>query len=134
MRLIFFPLVLVALAGCGERADAPDSEPGNDGQPAPAAAPATTDVAWEGRFAATPELCEGGVWDIRETGIVTEGETACEVEHVARAAAQVTLELACTAEGMPSRERWTLTERGAGMNVRRAVEGAETSDVDLVRC
>ena len=47
---------------------------------------------------------------------------------------EVVLTLACTAEGMDSQERWTLTRNGAdGMKVSRAI-GTETIDVDLIRC
>lgn len=138
-----------ALAGCGDGAPVDEPDPGEGGAPAPAVAPATDaadaldisedqaearEFAWTGRFAATPALCEGGVWDIGEERIVTDGETACDVVHVARAVGQVTLELACTAEGMPGAERWTLSRRGEGMRVRREPAGAEASDVDLVRC
>ena len=99
-----------------------------------AAAPAPDDAAWTGRFAATPELCVQGVWDIKPHAIVTDGETACDVDNVARGAGQVTLRLSCVAEGMRSGETWTLTP---GADDRLAVArntGRETVNVDLRRC
>lgn len=89
---------------------------------------------WTGRFAATRELCTGGVWDIREDRIVTDGHTACDVDRVGRGAGQVTLRLACIAEGTPSQENWTLTRHGEdGVSVARNT-GTEIIDVDLLRC
>lgn len=144
MRPILALTAAALLAACGEASD-----PGAGGQPAPAVAPAidaadavaisddqaeAREFAWEGRFAASPDLCRAGQWEIGSERIVTAGETACEVDNVARAAGQVTLELSCVAEGMPGDERWTLRPRGeSGLRVRRET-AAEASDVDLVRC
>lgn len=95
---------------------------------------ASAEEMWLGRFAATTELCRGGVWNIGETRIVTDGETSCDIDRVARAAGQVTLRLSCLAEGMPSQEEWVLTPEGTErMRVRRN-NGPETVDVDLIRC
>lgn len=136
-------LTVAFLTACGEASD-----PGEGGAPAPAVAPAIDAAdavaisedqgearafAWEGSFAAGRDLCRAGAWEIGSERIVTAGETQCDVEHVARAAGQVTLELSCVAEGMPGKERWMLTPQGEGMRVRRET-AAETSDVDLVRC
>lgn len=150
-RLI--PFALMAVAACSPAADT-----GNQAEPPPAsvapatssaeaeaivaeqadaanaAAPAPSDAAWTGRFAATPELCVQGVWDIKPHAIVTDGETACDVDNVARGAGQVTLRLSCVAEGMASAETWTLTP---GADDRLAVArdtGRETINVDLRRC
>lgn len=139
----------LALAGCGEGATVDPQEPGEGGAPTAAVAPATDaadalaistdqaearEFAWEGRFAATPELCRAGAWELGSERIVTAGESECDVVHVARAPGQVTLELSCMAEGMAGEERWILRPRGeGGIGVRRET-AAETSDVDLVRC
>lgn len=95
---------------------------------------ASAEERWLGRFAATAELCRGGVWDIGETRIITDGETACDIDRVARAAGQVTLRLACTAEGMKSREEWILTPQGEDRLKVRRDNGREAVEVDLIRC
>lgn len=122
-------ILLAALAGCSQPETAEPNRSGDD----PTQPVAGADFQWTGRFAATPELCTGGVWDIGERRIVTDGETSCDVDRVARAAGQVTLRLACTAEGTQSREDWVLTRRGEGMRVARN-DGRETVEVDLIRC
>lgn len=145
------PLFLVAVAGCGPAADTVD----NGTQPPASVAPATSSAeaeaivagqadaanaaapaesAWTGRFAATPELCVQGVWDIRPHLIVTDGETSCDVDNVAEGAGQVTLRLSCIAEGMRSNESWTLTPRDGDRLAVARDTGRETIDVDLLRC
>jgi hypothetical protein len=136
------PFALLAVAACGpvaeENATAPASVASATSsaeaemvaeEQAEAAA-----FAWTGRFAATPELCVRGVWDIKPHAIVTDGHTACDVDQVAEAAGQVTLRLSCTAEGVFSDETWTLSPRPEdGMRVARDT-GRERFDVDLIRC
>lgn len=95
---------------------------------------ASAEERWLGRFAATTELCRGGVWDIGETRIVTDGETTCDIDRVARAAGQVTLRLACNAEGIDSQEEWVLTPEGEDRLKVRRDNGRESVDVDLIRC
>jgi hypothetical protein len=93
------------------------------------------DFGWQGRFAASAELCTGGVWDIGRTRIVTDGETACDVRGIESGAGRVVLALSCTAEGMASEESWTLTPRDSGgIRVVRAPKVEAMSAVDLVRC
>ena len=149
-------LTLIALAACGPAETPTDTATSNEtaaiapAQPA-AVGPATSaaegeviaegqeqaaaaDLEWTGRFAATRELCTGGVWDIKEDRIVTDGHTACDIDRVARGAGQVTLRLACIAEGTPSSESWTLTRNDAdGLSVALD-NGRETINVDLLRC
>lgn len=90
---------------------------------------------WTGRFAATKALCEGGVWEFTPGGIETDGETSCAIRSAGEGGGRVELSLACTAEGTNTQEKWTLTPRdGGGMSVSRSIPGAETIDVDLLRC
>lgn len=154
MRSLLPCFAMIVLAGCGGGTEV-DRESGNEtaavapAQPAAVGAAtsaaegealaqgqenAATPFVWTGRFAATPQLCQGGVWDIGKDRIETAGETSCSVNAVADEGDKVVLTLACTAEGMDSQERWTLTRNGAdGMKVSRAI-GTETIDVDLIRC
>ena len=154
MRSFLSCIAMMTLAGCGggTEVDRHNSNESAEVAPAqPAAVGAATSAAegealaqdqekaaapliWTGRFAATPQLCKGGVWDIGRESITTAGETSCSVNAVADEGDKVVLTLACSAEGMDSQEHWTLTRKGAdGMNVSRAA-GTETIDVDLIRC
>lgn len=135
--------VLLLLAACGPGGEGNESAPAAIGTARDAAEAEkihqeramAADFDWQGRFAASAELCTGGVWDIARTRIVTDGETACDVRGVDGSVGRVVLALSCTAEGMASEESWTLTPReGGGMRVVRAPEGQAMSAVDLVRC
>jgi hypothetical protein len=154
MRSLLPCFAMIALAGCGSGTEV-DRESGNETAAVAPAQPAAVGTAtsaaegealaqgqeeaatpfvWTGRFAVTPQLCQGGVWTIEREKIATAGETSCSVNAVADEGDKVVLTLACSAEGMDSQERWTLTRKGAdGMNVSRAT-GTETMDVDLIRC
>lgn len=150
MRRIICAAALALVAGCGgqESGDEAAVNQAIEGQP-PATVPsaisaaegetvsreqeqAAEEFSWTGRFAANRELCTGGVWDIAEDRIVTDGETSCDVDSVGRAPRQVTLRLVCTAEGMNSDETWTLTPRELeGITVARSTG---QGPVDLIRC
>jgi hypothetical protein len=144
MRLLLALPLLIVAAACGQSPEEvhqgteqvpPPPPPPPPPPTAPAAALEQGDVAWTGRFAASPELCTGGVWDIRPDRIVTDGETSCAVRRVGRAAGQVTVGLTCNAEGMTTEESWTLTPgEGDRLAVSRSIPGAERIDVDLRRC
>ncbi|MFN3945439.1 MAG: hypothetical protein ACK4K7_10975 [Allosphingosinicella sp.] len=143
MRIGAICALAALAAGCGPAAETNESAPALVGTARDAAEAEkiamerrqATRFDWEGRFAATAELCEGGVWNIRRDGIATDGETSCEVRNIDSGADRVDLDLACTAEGMASEERWTLTPRdGGGMRVVRAPTGGAMVAVDLVRC
>lgn len=150
MRTIPLILALVPLAACQQEEKEAEQAPILDNAVAaaeaiPARGPANASFApeegpgfadgfdWTGRFAASSALCTGGVWDFGEQRIVTDGETSCDVDRVGRAAGQVTLSLACIAEGMESREQWVLTRQDEGMRVSRNT-GRETFNVDLIPC
>jgi hypothetical protein len=97
-------------------------------------APQQEPFPWTGRFAASRELCSGGVWDIRADSIVTQGETSCEVQRIERSPERVALYNGCLAEGMESEERWTITRGSAdGITVERDM-GPDIYTVDLIRC
>lgn len=90
---------------------------------------------WTGRFAATRDLCRGGVWEFTNTGVETDGHTSCTIRQAGEGGGSVELRLACTAEGMKTDEKWTLTPAaGGGMRVSRRALGEGTVDVDLIRC
>lgn len=150
MRVLIAAAPLALLASCGGNAPQPSPEADANAAAAPEAAgsttlPTSTDrpspqpgpggaFRWTRRFAASRALCTGGVWDIGRERIATAGETSCTVEAVAETPGRAVLGLSCLAEGMASEESWTLTRTGEGrMRVSRAA-GAETVDVDLVRC
>lgn len=149
MRMLWVAAVL-ALAGCGgggdPGADEPEERanvmwPAADGGPhdnlaviADEEAAPILDTAWVGRFAASPEECPTGAWDFGAERARAAGEAECTVAGVGRAAGQVTLEMACSAQGPMAAERWVLAPKpGDGLAVRRT-RGGETVRLDLVRC
>jgi hypothetical protein len=144
MKRIAAICVLAALAGgCGPATEGNEGAPALVGTARDAAEAekiyqeraSATAFDWQGRFAASAELCTGGLWDIGRTRVVTDGETACEVGGIDSGVGRVVLALSCTAEGMASEESWTLTPRdGGGVRLVRAPEGEAMSAVDLVRC
>lgn len=90
---------------------------------------------WTGRFAASRDLCPGGTWEFTNAKVLTSGENICSISRVGEGSGRVELRLSCSAEGMWSDEKWTLTPReGGGMSVSRSIKGAETTNVDLIRC
>lgn len=90
---------------------------------------------WTGRFASSRDLCPRGTWAFTNARVVTSGESVCSISEIGEGGGQVELRLSCSAEGMWSDEKWTLTPReGGGMRVSRSIKGAETSDVELLRC
>lgn len=120
MRVLTVPILL--LAGCG--APAPEGNQAAPAEPAAVgaattaaeagaiageqrkAAPSNTDgaarreaIRWTGRFAASEALCQGGVWDITETAVRTDGETSCTIDSAREEAGRVELALTCVAEG-----------------------------------
>ena len=141
MRFIIAAAPLALLAACGAAERGADgaanlaAPAGSAEDPAPAVAANPKQFDWTGRFAASPELCTGGAWEIGRDRIVTAGETSCTVADIVETGETAVLGLSCLAEGMASEERWTLTATGADrMRVSRAPAGAETVEVDLVRC
>jgi hypothetical protein len=103
------------------------------GRPDGAAPPGV--FQWTGRFAASRDLCPRGTWEFTNAQVRTSGENVCSISRVGEGGGKVELRLSCSAEGMWSDEKWTLTPRdGGGMSVSRSVKGAETSNVDLIRC
>lgn len=131
--LIIFASLVLAACGGGTEAPAVNENEGKASPPPPAAA--AEPFKWTGRFAASKDLCKGGVWEFEESQVRTQGETGCSVQNVAEHAGSVTLSVGCTAEGMDTLEQWTLTpsEQG-GMTVIRKTAGRQTAQVDLVRC
>jgi hypothetical protein len=139
----FILIGCLAIFGCGPAAETNESVPPLIGTARDAAEAEkiamerrqATRFDWEGRFAASRELCEGGVWDLRRDRIATDGETSCDVRGIDSGPDRVVLDLACTAEGMASEEVWTLTPReGGGLRVEPAPRGGEAVAVELVRC
>lgn len=88
---------------------------------------------WTGRFAASPNLCSGGAWNFARNRISTAGETSCNVDETRDQGDRATLFLSCTAEGMKTKEVWTLIRQGEGMSVRRD-SGKDVVNVKLSRC
>lgn len=144
-------LLLAACGGAGgdesvaanqaERASAEPAETspraataGNSAASGSTAAVASIPTTWTGRFAAGPQLCSGGAWNLSRTEVTTQGETACTVVNIAEDPGATKLTLACSAEGMDTLENWTLTPQPAGA-LRVVREGAgRPVTVDLVRC
>lgn len=146
MRAFLLFLVLL-LAGCtpGEEGQAGNQVSRSRDEPlaaprqTPAAEPEQEGAAppgafqWTGRYAATRELCTGGLWEFTNARVRTDGETSCDIGDVREGGGRVELTLACTAEGMKTNEDWTLTRRDEGIAVSRST-GRETIDVELIRC
>lgn len=135
------PLVIgyaLLLASCGGASESAREQQDPDAAPTDGAAslPAAPAFAWTGDWAATEELCRDGRWHMAHDRIVTAGETSCAVEgEKADVNGAVTLDLACTAEGAASPERWILEPLADGrMTVTRASGGNVMAKVALARC
>ena len=143
MRLALCVAAVLAAAACGPTAPKESESPTNENDKAttpsapetpPAIAAIPVDSAWTGRFAATPDHCESGGWTIGAKTVTTAGETACDVQGVARLPGQARLSLQCTESGANSLQEWTLTPGADGaLAVTRRI-GSETFDVALRRC
>lgn len=94
--------------------------PGNDSVAAPGR------FQWTGRYAASAEMCRTNQdWRITNASVETAGETSCRIDQVQEVGSEVRLDLSCTAEGMPSKERWTLQPAdGDRIRLRREGQGA----------
>lgn len=141
---------LLALAGCGGGGEEPANDsagesnmmwPAADRGPeenlaamAETEAPPILDTAWIGRFAASPEECPRGAWNVGAKEGRAPGEAACAVRGIGRAAGQVTLEMECSDSGPMAAERWVLAPKpGDSLEIERT-RGGETVRLDLVRC
>lgn len=128
-------LLLVSCGGADEAArdqQDPDSAPVvNAANPA-----AVRAFDWTGDWAATAELCRDGRWRMARDRIATAGETNCTVDgEKVEVDGAISLDLACTAEGTASAERWILEPMADGrMTVTRVSGGNVIAKVALGRC
>ena len=121
-------------SGTGHNAHhAPGSGDSNMSKDTPADPAKDEFFDWTGRFAASASLCRGGSWNFQRDRISTAGENRCTVDETRDAGDKATLFLSCTAEGMKTKEQWTLTRRDNGMALRREIDG-DVRNVNLVRC
>lgn len=124
MRALLLLAPMLLLGAC-EPGDVPVR---NEGTPGGAG------VEWQGVFAASPELCEGGQWRIGERRIETDGEMVCDIGQIEQSPERVELTLQCTAEGMENGEIWQLAPHGdRGLSVHRDA-GLDIYEIDLIRC
>jgi len=117
----------------------PDEEPSNETLAQPAdpspSTPAESPFDWTGTWAATEELCTGGRWRFARDGVVTDGHTSCTGTPVDPRPGGVTLAYACEAEGVGTRERWSIERISDGrMRVRRAEGDRVIAEVELEKC
>ncbi|MGH6782750.1 MAG: hypothetical protein ACREB5_11680 [Sphingomonadaceae bacterium] len=125
------------LAGCDAGDTARDQQ---DPDAAPIANAATPPPAptydWTGDWSATAALCDGGRWRMARDRITTAGETSCSVEaERIEVDGIIALDLACTAEGTATTERWLLDPLADGrMKITRVAGGNVVADVTLGRC
>lgn len=141
MRACYIGLTL--LAACGPSSQnlmgaALQVEEGNAVQSAPvlpAEAERLPGFDWTGTWAATPDLCADGRWRFTRTGVSTDGETRCVGEPARISANDASLAFICQAEGITTRERWTLARTGKdGMRVRRTEGRRVIADIALRKC
>jgi len=135
-RLIPLAAVLLALAACGEKGSKdvapPGSEPQPDPPPGPVGPPVATPASYVGVWAASPELCRNGAWNVRADGLETAGEVSCNWNpaDVRSGEGQSTVDATCHAEGEASSA--TLTLAGDGDSL--AITGGPFTGVPLARC
>lgn len=148
MRSVMMILGLTLLAGCGgpvdepidNRVEAPGDMVAVPAPPPPDAPPAAAPAifAFAGDWAVSDFLCENnGVWTFARDKVVTDGETACEVDSIAgESTTGATLEMSCTAEGTASKQRWELRAADRGrMSVVQYENGVERpGTITLQRC
>lgn len=137
MRRLLATGSVLLLAGCGGAGDSARDQ--QDPEAAPVknvAGQAAPLFGWTGDWAATADLCRNGHWRMGRDRIVTAGETSCRVHgEKAEVDGAITLDLACTAEGTDSAERWVLEPMADGrMTVTRVSGGNVIAKVALGRC
>lgn len=98
--------------------------------------PATATFDYTGDWAATAELCAGGRWRFTREGVSTAGETSCTGGPVEESADRITLDYACTAEGLRKQELWAIDHLADNRIkvVRTGPGGKAISDVTLQSC
>ncbi|MFS0735760.1 hypothetical protein ABC347_01805 [Sphingomonas sp. 1P06PA] len=98
--------------------------------------PATATFDYTGDWAATADLCAGGRWRFTRDGVSTAGETSCTGRAIDESADRITLDYACTAEGLETQERWTIDHLADNRIrvVRAETNGKPIGDVTLQSC
>lgn len=104
MRKTLIVLALLGLAACGRQEEPPPVTAAAEAppetlapQPAPVGPP-----DYEGRWAASAELCADGAWEFRQDGVSTAGEVSCAFREVEPSASGYRIQAACTHEGSQS--------------------------------
>ncbi|MDF7776001.1 hypothetical protein P1X14_12150 [Sphingomonas sp. AOB5] len=135
---LFLPLAALALAACSsepvnQTADLPETAPPvATPEPGPSTTPMPEPARYIGRWAATPQLCAGGVWRFEEMDLSTAGEVSCDFHRVANVPGGYDVAATCFAEGNRSEEaiRLRFPANGGGMTV----ESKLFQPVSLIRC
>ncbi len=117
IRPVLMLALAASLAACGAEEPAAVETP--------AVAPPETPTqaampAYVGRWAATPELCEGGAWTFQHDGLNTAGEVSCRFDGVAALDDGYEIAATCTAQAPPQAHRLnlSLSADGRTMSVR----------------
>lgn len=116
-------------AAIGAPSDAHDDAPLNNAAAVPTDGAAARFV---GRWAAKPELCEGGAWRFEEKKLATAGEVSCDFDRVTHVADGYDVAAKCLADGVTSQE--TIKLRFSGEEERMRVESKTFRPIELGRC
>lgn len=116
-------------AAIGAPSDAHDDAPLDNSAAAPTdGAPAR----FVGRWAANPQLCEGGAWRFEEKHLGTAGEVSCDFDRVTHVADGYDVEARCLAEGVTSKE--VIRLRFPDEDARMRVESKTFRPIELGKC